>query len=276
MIKNFKLMSSTFLMAVTLTASQLSQAVETNFTDVPEEARSLVVKQAAYKRCLKEKNPVTLNITLGNLALVCKEWQTLINEEMTVNTPSWKAWYGVTPENEHIYQQFLNGVLIYRPNPQSDEGMIKLKISDLINPLEGTFDLSEFDDVSKIISISTGCRKGKKPEDNKKIEIYLAPRFMIEKKLKSTTKNFQPIMDNWTEETAPIGIFWSWGEWEKLNWYASLTTAKACDISSKNLYENWKRSHNKHEFPPSWTPTYKCLMKQGAGKISCSFVGYCT
>ncbi|MBA3813675.1 MAG: hypothetical protein H0X26_04175, partial [Alphaproteobacteria bacterium] len=46
----------------------------------------------------------------------------------------------------------------------------------------------------------------------------------------------------WKEDTAPVGIFWRWGHWNNLTWYDHLTTASLDDISSKNLYENWRLS----------------------------------
>ena len=125
-------------------------------------------------------------------------------------------------------------------------GKIELKISDLTNPLEGTFDLSKCGDASKYLSISTGYRKGKKPENSSKLEIWLAPRFMIKKKRETSAKHLQPILDNWTEETAPIGIFWIWGGWGNLSWYDYLTNVSTDNISSKNLYENWQRPDTAH------------------------------
>ena len=80
---------------------------------------------------------------------------------------------------EKIYERFRNGVLIYRPKKGSDEGMIKLRIADLENPLDGTFDLSRCGHVMKYLSISTGYRKRKKVENASKVEIWFAPRFLI-------------------------------------------------------------------------------------------------
>lgn len=233
------LSSAIVLTTFLLTTSAFAMEAEINFNSMLEDVRGLTVRRAAYQQCLADNAPTTLNKTLGNLELVCKEWRALIVDEIKVGMPSWKAWYGVTPENEHIYQQFLNGTLIYRPDPQSDEGMITLKISDFINPLEGTFDVSPCGDAGKHLSISTGYRKGMKSENKDKLEIWLAPRFVIEKKLKSSASYFKPIMGNWKEEAAPIGILWSWGAWEDLSWYDYLTTQGAEDISSKNLYKNW-------------------------------------
>ena len=233
------LSSVVVLTAFLLTTSAF--AMEKEFKDVHDELRARIVREAAYEQCLDDDTSPTLNKTLGNLALVCKEWHALILDERKVGTESWKAWYGVVG-HEDIYQQFLNGSLLYRPDPQSDKGMIQLKISDLTNPLEGTFDLSQCGDTGNFLSISTGYRKGMKAENSNKLEIWLAPRFMIEKKLKSSASHLQPIMGTWKEETAPIGILWSWGGWKDLSWYDYLTTHGAVNISSKNLYENGRSS----------------------------------
>ena len=70
MIKNFKLMSSSFLMALTLVAPQLTHAMEPEYKDMlPEDLRGLVVRHAAYKQCLENNTSPTMHKTLGNLAL---------------------------------------------------------------------------------------------------------------------------------------------------------------------------------------------------------------
>ena len=70
MVKNFKLMSSYFILVLTLVAPQLSHAMEMEsnekeLSDLPLEVKHLIVKQAAYKQCLEEKN-------LVNLVSVCR------------------------------------------------------------------------------------------------------------------------------------------------------------------------------------------------------------
>ena len=114
----------------------------------------------------------------------------------------------VAEGHEEIYDRFLNGKLIYKPDPDSDEGKVELRIADLADPLEGTFDLSQCGDTSKYLSIYTGYRKEKRMENAKKVEIWLAPRFLIAKELHDTAKHLQPIFDDW-KETAQVGIFWS-------------------------------------------------------------------
>jgi hypothetical protein len=109
---------------------------------------------------------------------------------------------------EEIYLKFLNGKLIYKPNEGSDEEKIELPIIALENPLEGEFDLSQCGNAGQHLSISTGYRKRKKPENANKVEVWFAPRFLIEEIIKTTRKDFH--MDKWSQES-PIGIFWTWG-----------------------------------------------------------------
>lgn len=60
---------------------------------------------------------------------------------------------------EEIYSRFINGKLIYQPNPNSDEGKIEMKIKDLSDPLNGTFNLSECGDAGEYLTIATGYYK---------------------------------------------------------------------------------------------------------------------
>lgn len=248
MVKNFKLMSSTFLMMLTLAAPQLTRAMEeTNFTDIPKELKGCIVKQAAYEQCLEDNTSPSLNKTLDNLALVCKEWHTVISDEMKVDAPSWKASYGITPKNEDIYRQFLSGVLIYRPDPNSDEGMITLKISDLINPLEGTFDLSNCGDTGQYLSIATGYRKAQTPANAWKVEIWFTPWFLVDKKMPQLAPNhhIRAISGNWDVASAPIGIFWTWGGWNAANQiaYCDYFTKESMEqLSSESLFEKYNNS----------------------------------
>ena len=110
---------------------------------------------------------------------------------------------------EDIYRRFLKGALVYRPTPGSDAGKIELPIG----ALEGTFDLSRCGDTGNYLSIATGYRKGKNPQNKDKVEIWIAPRFMIEKELATSAGKFKDIMGKWTEK-APVGLFWTWGNWE--------------------------------------------------------------
>lgn len=137
---------------------------------------------------------------------------------------------------EESFQHFLNGKLIYRPNVNSDEGKIEMCIVDLVNPLESEFDLSGCGDAGQYLSINTGYRKGKIAANANKLEIWFVPKFLVEKELNTTAGHFRGIMSKWT---APIGIFWTWGGWDKMEWYDYMVTKTPNELSQKNLYENW-------------------------------------
>ena len=155
--------------------------------------------------------------------------------EMRLAIPSW-----LKSEDEAVYRRFVNGVLIYRPNPESDDGKIVLPIADLPNPLEGTFDLSKCGDTDEYLSISTGYRKGKKTENEDKVEIWFAPRFLIEKEINTTAKHFQAIFPAQWNANAPVGIFWTWGNWAADDHDMDYLTNESMDNLSKiDLYENW-------------------------------------
>jgi hypothetical protein len=156
----------------------------------------------------------------------------------------------VAQGHEKIYERFLKGALIYRPNPNSDVGRVDLPVAKLKNPLESTFDLSQCGDTETYLSISTGYRKGKKLDNANKVEIWFAPRFLIEKELNTTAGHFKEIFEEWSEENAPVGIFWTWGAWDNLSWYDYLTKQSMDNLSKITLYENWKKR----------TSHYLCLL----------------
>lgn len=141
---------------------------------------------------------------------------------------------------EDIYRRFLMGKLIYKPDPKSDKGRIELPIRVLNDPLDGVFDLSRCGDSWKYISISTGYRIGRRAGNDNKVEVWLAPRFLIERNIAGSSSHFRPIMTNWDQTRVPVGIFWTWGEWDNMGWYDYLTTKSFDEISDNNLYAKWE------------------------------------
>lgn len=65
----------------------------------------------------------------------------LDGEEETQHEELWLRMSAIPAarRNELIYQRFLNGKLIYKPNKDNDIGKVELRIADLANPLQGTF-----------------------------------------------------------------------------------------------------------------------------------------
>jgi len=166
----------------------------------------------------------------------------------------------VAQGHEAIYQRFLKGALIYRPQEGSDIGMITMPIADLTPPLGGTFNLSRCGDTGKYLSISTGYKKVKKEENANKVEIWFAPRFLIEKELQSAAAHFKDIFPYQWPSTAPVGIFWTWGgkDEEVLSSNAGmdyLTTQNMDQLSKQTLREKWEATPTTR----SWSASRKTV-----------------
>ncbi len=263
----YKLKANTITLGEHLAPNQSLPLVEENIDlskwsalgTIPRDVWGIIAKHAAIKRIRENESPAVV-------ALVCKGWFAAIKSDFDNRGDVWKAWYGVTPEYEEIHQIFLNGVLVYKPDPDSDEGKIELKISDLANPYNGTFDLPE--EVGKYLRIYTGYRKGMKPENVKKIETWFVPWFLIKKHLGSTADHFKDMIGGWNGDTAPVGILFNSGGCDNLTWYDYLTSESLTILASKNLYENWLAAAH----TISHKPYPRCLTTTMIAKFHVHFV----
>ena len=288
MTKKRKLLASSFMIALVLVLPYHLHAMEMEFMNLkPEEnilSKSIqsfidtVLTAVGYETCQKiepldielsksvpldcwhliveytaPKN-ITLNKNLNNLRFVSKDWCDFINKYkqawFAIEEPCWKAWYGVL-EHEHTYKIIKNMVVIYRPNPDSDEGMISLTIPSDVDPLDYTFDLSNkalFGNTGDYVSISIGYRKEKKSINDNKVEIWIAPWFLIKQRLSSSAKHFEPIMkkDFWNEEIAPVGIIFTRGCWDDMECYEYLTNQNTYFIANNNCKELWNKACPTH------------------------------
>lgn len=163
---------------------------------------------------------------------------------------------------EAISERFLKGVLIYKPT--NGQKSITLPIRELSNPLEGTFDLSQCGNAGERLSISTGYRKKKNPKNAYKVEVWIAPRFLIEKEINTTAAHLYGTYTTW-HPRFEIGMFWNWGGWDSLTNYDYLTTQSMDDISNNNLYENWTRGVSAVTMHDVSVPYY-----DGSGSLSLS------
>ena len=148
---------------------------------------------------------------------------------------------------EDVYERFLRGTLIYRPQEGSDVGQIELPISALKNPLEGEFDLSKCGNAGQYLSINTGYRKGHRPENANKVEIWFTPRFLVDKEMPQLAQNhyIKSIIGNWDAARAPIGIFWTWGGWNadnQLSYGDYLTNESMDELGSENLSKKYQKT----------------------------------
>ena len=177
--------------------------------------------------------------------------------------------------HEDIYERFLKGVLVYRPNEGSDVGKIELPIADLANPLGSTFDLSNCGDTGQYLSIATGYRKVQTPANANKVEIWFTPRFLVDREMSHLAPNHHMrAIGSWDAARAPIGIFWTWGGWDAagLMAYCNYLTTESMDVlGSENLLKKRGDSCAALDVamdgapPPPW-PTV-------VGLVHCALIG---
>jgi hypothetical protein len=187
---------------------------------------------------LKEVDNVEL-LKLGNplklIKLVCTGWENIVEGDKPLDFANEviRSAYSLTNDEFNVYQRLVKGKLLYKPKKKSDVGMIELPTSQLWNPLEGTFDLSQCEDAGKYLNISTGYRKEIKAENANKFEVWLAPRFLVGKELTTTAGHLQDIYGNWNE-SASVGIFWTVGPWDLAD-YTYETTQTLEQLSKSNF-----------------------------------------
>lgn len=204
---------------------------------LPAEMTHGILKESVMLDRLQNKS---FEEVCKNLSLVCKDWHTTIKE----NAKRWVCeYFNIGEKNKDDFWRFFKGTLIYNPNPDNDVGRINLFISALPNPLEGTFNLSNCGDTGKHLSINTGYRKGKKQENTGKVEIWFAPRFLVEQEQDTTAGHFKFIFPTKWPEASAVGIFWTFGGWDNLDWYDYLTSQNLDQLSDgNNLYEKSARA----------------------------------
>lgn len=181
----------------------------------------------------------------GKEKLIKKGKDPLVSNTRRAFLEGLKVHYDIrTQEKLEVFNRIYNGKLIYRPNHNSDEGRVELPISAFKHPFKGEFDLSKCGDTRQYLSINMGYRKKKNPKNVDKVEIWFAPRFLIEKECNAKASHFKPIVDNWKQEQAPVGMFWTEGGWDRLDQYDYLTSSSMDELEIINLLENWNYSCN--------------------------------
>ncbi len=192
-------------------------------------------------KILELGNDVYFDAVFGNLRQVCKHWQSIFDQGTKFNEDRNQFWINElvsaydTIGHGDICRRFLNGVLKYTPDVGEGLQIIDLRIIDLKKPFAGEINLSKCGNAGTHLSISTGYRKGKKQENENKLEIWFAPWFVINRDIQGPASHFNPIFNTWNGTVAPIGIFWTGGWWNCLDDYCYLTNKDIDFISSNNL-----------------------------------------
>ena len=247
------------LKSLTIVSSLIAglQAIESdsNKPELPNEMTYAVLTEFVKDNYIKEDFENFIEI-VRPLRTVCQTWNAIIDNNFMHKAMALGC--------EQICPGFLNGKLIY--TPQDGGKVIELLISDLWNPLEGTFDLSQCGDTGNYLSISTGYRKGKRPENADKLEIWFAPRFLVENEIDTTAGHLKIIFPSKWPESAQVGMLVTWGGSYKMDEYGYLTTENVDNLSKINLYENWRRAAILYSRDDSW------LAEVGSGSLLSSFV----
>lgn len=164
--------------------------------------------------------------------------------------------------HEDVYKTFLRGKLVYRPIEGNDEGLIEPTILRLPTPLDGEFGVSghSYGYAGDYVSIYTGYRKKQIPENTNKLEVWLAPRFLVEHDLGNPPRNFGKILEEWDKEI-PFGIFFTHGGYDNLEKYSYNVQEKHTELNYKNLYQIYQEAlpfHSPQGLTPSrQSPEYK-------------------
>lgn len=149
--------------------------------------------------------------------------------------------------------QVLEGQLEYK---QSDSQSFRFNMKDIVK--ESTVYLSKekiFGDNANNLIITTDPEKFFHIDTNSfKLVMLISTRVLIEEKLKYTIKPFGRIMNDWSEDNAPIGMFWRSESWTDLHEYFYLTNKNINFISQNNLTELWKCSTGTYKYAAKRDP----------------------
>lgn len=263
MKNRFKLLFTSLVVALNLAASQASWGMENDtfhqFSKLPKILQKQILEFDAYNRGTQNKH-------FGSNKDVCKAWKNFYEANNSNNNIK-NAWhegrlvhlqkeYNITdPDNIETLKRVYNAKLIYietfvirgsrdhpediyYPNPETEKPT-ELLISELHHPLNGKFNLSKCGDKEKFVSFNMGHRKIKNPKNDSKIEIWIAPRFLIEKELNSTAVHFAPIMKDWDAEKAKVCIFFNWGGWDNFDRYDYIIDQAPEQLGNGNLQKKW-------------------------------------
>ncbi len=199
---------------------------------IPQEVRRVILTETS-----KAVNPRCLTP-------VCKLWYNTIRENQDVQGKE-LHYSDMNPFMKDLMRtywesRFYKGVLEYTsPN---DGKKIKLRFLDLKDK-DGTFNLSICEDASNYLVITINSDRFFEigGENRDKAVTGIVPYHWIEQIIKSKPDHpLASFMAGWDPDIAPVGMFWRWGTDKDLTWVDYHTTATMNEISSKNLYENWR------------------------------------
>lgn len=201
----------------------------------------------------KDTNPKNRNPR--RLAYVCKSWFNCMRENsfdtlLGTKNKQYVEKLGYLAMNPfmqtcmdiHLDNLHYKGILQFTPTDGS--AAVTNKFSGLKNT-NGTFNLSECEYTDQYLVITESMNQFfKVGEENKyKTVIGIMPCHRILQEIKNSPEHpFYPLLANLDPDKAPVLLFWRWGSDTNLTCFDYLTTASVCEVSSRNLYENWPRA----------------------------------
>ncbi len=209
---------------------------------LPRDVMKLIMEKAASNGT----NP-------RHLASVCRWWHDVMREN---NLPKGELKYSAMNQFmqecmlRYWERRFYDGAILFRPTPGNDQGMITLDIASLKNPFCDTFDLSTCGDRSTFVVLTTDIKRffeyGGKNQG--RVVILFMLHGLAEQQVKSTSYHpFERIMDGWDPDKAPVGIVLRLGNHANSNWFDYVTGLSLAEISSKNLFVNWKSGRERRD-----------------------------
>lgn len=145
--------------------------------------------------------------------------------------------YVIGGKLHEFYNPLLYSEFVYTNKPEK----AIFKIKDFINE-DGSIDLSNtaiFGNIADSLLITFYPETFFRFDENStKLVILLAPKSVIEEKIKTSALPFKSIMENWDAAQAPIGVFYRMENWRDLTWFDYHTRRKDL-MSNHDLFSYW-------------------------------------
>jgi hypothetical protein len=260
MNKYLRRFATSFIFTLTLASPQLVCASDEAFTfeNLPKDVRGVIVKYVAADFIAAGKRYNELEDVNSKNKRWKSELREFVNQGMHPWQPCWRAYLGMTPANEQIYKTFFNATLECRKDPKDKEPAHILPFIPLMNLSVKAFNLPADIEASKYLVITDKFQRFFEVGGSKG-HILFATKAMITMRMKSMNMSpelkakLDEIMANWDESVAPVGIFWRWSDNGDLTWFDYLVTQDLTSISSRNIFDNWKKCVQRraaHDWPP--------------------------
>jgi hypothetical protein len=233
-----------------LDSSQLTPASHevSPFDTLPKDIRGIILKDAAAYYIANGKNFYDLEAVRRVLSRkpgteLCE----FVNQGLQPWQPCWRAYLGVTPENEQLYRTFFNGVLECRRDPTDKDPAYTLPLIPLMNLSVTDLALPADIPASKYLVVTDQMKRFFEVGGSK-THILFATKAMIAMGMKSMKmspelkEKLENVMSKWDDAVAPVGFFWRWSDDENLTWIDYLITQDLSSISCCNLLANWHKA----------------------------------